>query len=372
MKGRREIDFSRVLARLALAFFLVVGVGLTTSGAFGETRKKIPSAPVRVEKIVEQSVRPFVTLIGTAEPYRKSTVASETEGMVIEFAVQLGQKVRKGDVLAQVEKQPLTLDLKEAEAALAEAQENYKNAKSDLERNEELVQKKAISNRQYDDARFKANALKQKIAALKARIEGIEYDLAKCRIKSPFAGFVVAEHTQVGQWLEKGGDVVTIVETDPMLLTVPVPDRYIRYVKPGQMVDINFEFMKGKQGRQGQVRDVVPLGNEKARTFPVQIQVGNPDFSILAGMSAAVRFPVGKPSTVLLVSKDAVVTNGDQHHIFIVNDDKAHLIPVEKGEAHGSQVAIQGDVSAGQRVVVEGNERLQPGQPVEIIPNPKK
>ncbi len=353
-------------------FSLLIAVGWLASDALGETRQKIPSAPVRVEKIVEQRVRPFVTLIGTAEPYKTSTVASETEGMVVEFAVRLGQKVRKGDVLARVEKQPLVLDLKEAKAALAEARENYKNAMSDLERNEELVEKKAISTRQYDDARFKANALKQKIAALKARIEGIEYDLEKCRIKSPFAGFVVAEHTQIGQWLEKGGDVVTIVEIDPILLTVPVPDRYVHYVKPDQTVDLSFEFMQGEQSKQGQVRDVIPLGNEKARTFPVQILVDNPDFAILAGMSAAVRFPVGKPSTVLLVSKDAVVTNSDEHHIFIVNDNKAHLIRVEKGEAYGSQVAIEGDVSAGQWVVVEGNERLRPDQPVKIIAKSEK
>jgi RND family efflux transporter MFP subunit len=367
MKGRSEIDFGGVFARSMLALFLFVGVGLATSSAFGETRKKIPSAPVRVEKIVEQSVRPYVTLIGTAEPYKKSTVASETEGMVVEFAVRLGQRVRKGDVLARVGKQPLVLDLKEAEAALAEAQENHKNALSDLERNEELVQKKAISTRQYDDARYRANALNQKIAALKARIEGIEYDLAKCCIKSPFAGFVVAEHTQVGQWLEKGGDVVTIVEIDPMLLTVPVPDRYVRYIKPGQVVDLSFEFTTGGQSKQGKVRDVVPVGNEKARTFPVQIEMDNPDFSVLAGMSASVRFPVGRPNTVLLVNKDAVVTNGNRHHIFIVNDDKAHLIPVKKGKAYGNQVAIRGEVTAGQRAVIEGNERLRPGQPVKIL-----
>jgi RND family efflux transporter MFP subunit len=372
MKGRNELDFDGVFARATLAFFLFVGVGWTTSSAFGETRKKIPSAPVRVEKIVEQSVRPFVSLIGTAEPYKKSTVASETAGMVVEFAVRLGQKVRKGDALAEVEKRPLILDRKEAEAALAEAQENHKNAMSDLQRNEELVQKKAISDRQYDDARYRANALNQKIAALKARIEGIEYDLAKCRIKAPFAGFVVAEHTQVGQWLEKGGEVVTIVHMDSILITVPVPDRYVRYIKPGQVVDLSFEFTTGGESKQGRVRDVIPLGNEKARTFPVQLEVDNPDFSILAGMSASVRFPVGNPTTVLLVNKDAVVTNGDQHHIFIVNDDKAHLIPVKKGGAHGSQVAIQGDVAAGQRVVVEGNERLRPEQPVEILANSEK
>ena len=367
MKGRSKIDFGGIPTGAALLLSLVIGVGWTASEAFAETRKKIPSAPVRVEQIVKQNVRPFVTLIGTAEPYRKSTVASETEGMVVEFAVRLGQRVRKGDVLAKVEKRPLVLDLKEAKAALAEAQENYKNAMSDLQRNEELVKKKAISTRQYDDARFRANALNQKIAALKARIEGIEYELTKCRIKAPFPGFVVAEHTEVGQWLEKGGQVVTIVHMDPILITVPVPDRYVGYVKPGQVVDLSFEFTTGGESKQGRGRDVAPLGNAKARTFPVQLEVDNPDFSILAGMSASVRFPVGKPTTVLLVNKDAVVTNSDRHHIFILNDDKAHLTPVKKGRAYGGQVAIQGNVSAGQRVVVEGNERLRDGQPIKII-----
>jgi RND family efflux transporter MFP subunit len=367
MKERNEINFGGVPTWAILLLFLFSGAGLTASDAFGETRKKIPSAPVRVEQIVEQSVRPFVTLIGTAEPYRQSTVASETEGMVTEFAVRLGQRVRKGDVLARVEKRPLVLDMKEAEAALAEAQENHKNAVSDLQRNEELVKKKAISTRQYDDARFRANALNQKIAALKARIEGIDYELTKCCIKAPFAGFVVEEHTEVGQWLKKGGEVVTIVHMDPILITVPVPDRYVRHIKPGQVIDLSFEFTTGGENKQGRVRDVVPLGNVKARTFPVQLEVDNPDFTVLAGMSAAVRFPVGEPTVMLLVHKDAVVTNGDRHHLFIVNDDKAHLIPVKKGKAYGNRVAIQGKVSAGQRAVVEGNERLRPEQPVKII-----
>ena len=96
-------------------------------------------------------------------------------------------------------------------------------------------------------------------------------------------------------------------------------------------------------------------------------EMDNPDFSVLAGMSASVRFPVGGPTTVLLVNKDAVVTSGNRHHVFIVNDDKAHLIPVKKGKAYGNQVAIQGEVTAGQRAVIEGNERLRPGQPVKIL-----
>jgi len=149
------------------------------------------ASPVKVELIQKRTVRPSVTLIGTAEPFRKSTVASEIEGLVVRFPVRKGQKVKKGDVLARIEIRPLTLELKEAEALLAEANENYQNALSELRRTEELYKKKTVSSRSYDDALYTAKGMKQRILALEAKIEAVKYDVARCCIKAPFSGFVV-------------------------------------------------------------------------------------------------------------------------------------------------------------------------------------
>ncbi len=373
MKRSYSINNSHFRQKIALASFLFILVGLLPAMVTGESKKKKAIAtPVKVDKIIKKTVRPFTTLIGTAEPYRKSRVASETPGLVIDFSVRVGQRIKEGDLLASVETRPLFLELKQAEASLAEANENYKNALSELERIEELFKTKTISSRRYDVALYAASAMKQRILALETRIEAIKYDIEKCLIKAPFSGFVVEEHTQIGQWLEKGGAVATIVDMDPILITVPVPDRYIRFVRPGQAVDLNFEFMAGNEKRKGHVRDVIPAGNEKARTFPVQIKVANSDFSILSGMSSGVRFPVGPPQSSLMVKKDAVVTRGDKHHIFVVNDEKAHLIPVKKGPAYGSYVVIEGKISEGQLVIVEGNERIRPEQEVRIIESSNK
>jgi RND family efflux transporter MFP subunit len=352
--------------KFVLVFTLLIWVGLPVTVVSGQSNKR-PAAPVKVEKIVQKTVRPFVTLIGTAEPFRISTVASEVEGLVTDFSAQLGKRIKKREILAEIERSPLFLDLKYAEASLAEASENYKNALSELQRTEELFKKKSISSRQNDIARYAANALKQKIRALEIKIEAIKYDIERCSIKAPLSGFVVKEHTQVGQWLRKGGDVVTIVDMDPILVTVPVPDRYIYFIEPGQSLDLAFEFLPGKKDREGKVRSIIRKGDEKARTFPVQITVTNKDFSILEGMSSVVQFPVGKSFQSLLVNKDAVVSSSEQHSIFIVKDGKAQMIPIIKGQAYGSHVVINGEVRAGDQVVVEGNERLQPGQEVRII-----
>ncbi|MCP4667827.1 MAG: efflux RND transporter periplasmic adaptor subunit, partial [Deltaproteobacteria bacterium] len=331
----------------------------------GQSPKR-PASPVVVEKVVRKHVRPMVTLIGTAEPHRRSVVAPQVEGLVIDFPVGKGQKIAKGDILVRIERVPLLLQLKAARANLGEAKENHKNALSELKRTTALYKRKSVSNKAYDGALYKANALKKKIMALEARIETIQYDIEKCMIRAPFAGFVVEEHTQLGQWLKEGGEVVTIVEIDPILVSIPVPDRYIHSLKVGQEVDLTFDFLPGDKTRKGAVRDIIPAGNEKARTFPVLIRVANHDLTILAGMSCKVSFPVGKPEKKLLVDKDAVVTGGRGHQVFVVRHGKAVPVQVKKGPAYGSLVVVEGDLSAGDMVVIEGNERLRPGQEVQV------
>ncbi|MCD4716620.1 MAG: biotin/lipoyl-binding protein, partial [Desulfobacterales bacterium] len=114
------------------------------SEVMGQSAKR-DASPVRVEIVAQKKVRPVISLIGTAMPNRRSIVAPEIEGLVTHFPVTKGQKIKKGDVLVRVERKPLLLELKSAEANLAEAKENYENAFSELTRSKELLKKKSIS-----------------------------------------------------------------------------------------------------------------------------------------------------------------------------------------------------------------------------------
>jgi RND family efflux transporter MFP subunit len=165
---------------------------------------------------------------------------------------------------------------------------------------------------------------------------------------------------------------VTLVEIDPILVTTPVPDRYIHFIKAGQKVELTFDFLPNNQTRQGLIRHIIPEGNENARTFPVQISVANKDFSILAGMSAKVNLPVGRAYEGVLVNKDAVVTSREGHHIFVVQNGKAMRVPIKKRQAYGSLVVVEGEFSVGDWVVVEGNERLRQGQDVRALMGPEQ
>ena len=244
-------------------------------------------------------------------------MASEVEGKVIAFSVRRGEAVKQNGLLARIDQRALTIDLDFARAQIREAEKNHENAKLELKRSEVLFNKKSISSREYDDVRFQAGALESRIRALQARIEAIKYDLERCTVKAPFAGFVVEEHTEVGQWAKKGGAIVEIVDIDPMVVTVPVPDRYVLFMKPGQKLQVLFHSLGDDGMLEGTVRALVPAGNENARTFPAEILVPNSDSLLLAGMSCEVRFPVGPAEEHILVHKDAVMAaGGDEYSLF--------------------------------------------------------
>jgi len=117
----------------------------------------------------------------------------------------------------------------------------------------------------------------------------------------------------------------------------------------------------------GRIYAVLPQGDPVSRTFSVKINLENPDFKIKSGMEAMVMFKLADQKTALLVPKDAIVTAGDKRLVFMVNDNKAIPVPVTIIGYYDGNVAVEGKLAPGSKVVIRGNERLRPGQPVSVI-----
>lgn len=360
---KKRYHVGKVSTGLVLMVLILAGA----DGISAQPEQAPESAPVRATPAIRREVKPYVRLIGTSGAFRRSVVASEVEGRVVAMEARRAQAVDRNGVLARIDRTRWALQLKQARAELREVQQTYQNAVLELKRTRTLYQEKSVSSRQYDDARFQASALENRIAALQARIESIEFDLTRCVVRAPFAGFVVEEYTEEGEWAKEGGAIAEIVDIDPLLVTVPVPDRYVLHVAPDQTFAIRFQGLNRESEQEGTVRGVVPKGNEAARTFPVEILVPNPEGDLFAGLSCEVRIPVGPAESRLLVHKDAVVAGGEGYHIFVVREGRAVFVPVEKGLAYEGFVAVRGEVRDTEPVVTEGNERLRPGQPVHIL-----
>jgi RND family efflux transporter MFP subunit len=144
-----------------------------------------------------------------------------------------------------------------------------------------------------------------------------------------------------------------------------VPERYYQLLRPGDAVLVSIEALRSQE-LEGTVYAVVPRANVATRTFPLLIRARNPEGSVGAGMLARVRMTLSTSEETLQVPKDALVRQPQGQVVYVVDGDSVRVVPVRVGRASGDRVEIDGELKAGDPVVVRGNERLYPGQKVRI------
>ena len=230
----------------------------------------------------------------------------------------------------------------------------------------------------------------EKIAQAQARVtlqqamtDRLKDQLTKHTIITRFDGYVTQELTEIGAWVSRGDAVAQVVALDTVEVEAFVLDQHVGFVTTGEDVQVRIPSLPDRLFT-GQVSAVVPQSDAQTRTFPVRVKVAN-EFEaempvIKSGMLARVTLQTGPVRKAMLVSKDALVLGGPAPPVYSVvpdakdpNQTVAQPIPVEIGVASGDRLQIlpttgvqAAFVKAGDRVVVLGNERLRPGQPVMV------
>jgi RND family efflux transporter MFP subunit len=307
-----------------------------------------------------------VTLVGTTEPIARSMVAAEVSGSVKDFPVREGDFVKKGQVLAKLRSTNLVLRLRAAEATREKVVSNLIFAEKELDRYTRLKETDSVAQSSYDKALDTFKSLQSELARTEAEIEVLKDDIRNKTIVAPFTGFVAEEHTQVGEWLNVGSPVVTLLGTRHIRIMVDVPERYAIQLSQDSPVRVVVTSLSN-DNFSGKISAVLPEGDTDARTFPVRIELANPDLKIKSGMEARATFSLGTKKMALLVPKDAIVTAGTNRIVYVVTDGAAQPAPVQITGYYDGNVAVQGPLKPGATVVIRGNERLRPGQPVQIM-----
>ncbi len=306
-----------------------------------------------------------IQLPGSVEAKTSSLVASEVEGLVVDLVAHEGQAVRKGQPLVGLRKDHLELELEAGKAELREADARLKQAKRNLDRSQELFDSKVLSSEQLDDSRYESDAWQGKVDQLSSDIARLELDISRSTVRAPFSGIVVAERTDLGQWVGKGQPVLELMSLYELEVRVEVPERHFRELTAGATTQVSFEALPGYEV-EGQVVAIIPRANPQARTFPVKVKITNKEARIGVGMLAKVSLPAGESYRATVIPKDAVLTRGDQRFVYRLNGDSTvDMVPVKTGARVGQWVEIQGTFEPGTKVITRGNERLRPGQKVQ-------
>lgn len=332
-----------------------------------ETKPQAPPALVVTDSVTIGTVRTPISLIGTAEPRRYAEVASETAGLVEKLEVRRGAVVTQGDPLVRLRPVRQQLLLDQARAERSETEARLKKAEDDARRADDLFRKNYISQEEMQARSLDRDVFKRQLGRLDAAIALIEDRLDRLVIRAPFSGQVVAERCERGQWLDEGDVAMTLADLTEIRILVPVPEQQINAVQTGEKVVASFDAIQGETF-SGRVAAIVPQADVASRSFPVEIRVANPRGRILSGMLGRVIFPLGSERQATLVPKDALVPQPDGSSTLVrVTNGQAQILRVKLLSSVGERYAVealQGELQAGDRVVIRGNERLRDGQSV--------
>lgn len=340
--------------------FLIALLSATTVAA-----QAPPPSPVRYTEVKETGVHRTIKLPGTVRSATVSIVASEVPGMVMQYPVKEGDTVRKDQPLAILRTEMLELQRDATREQLAEAEARLKLASLNLERTRGLFETKVASQQDLDNSLSEHAAAQARMGDLKARLAQMELAIRLSTIRAPFAGLVVSERTEVGQWLTVGGQVVEMLSLDDLEVAVDVPERYYASLSPKAKAQVTLSAIPGLV-IEGIVSAIIARADPEARTFPLKVKIRNTGGRVGAGMLAEVSFPAGESYRATVVPKDAIVKQGEASVVYRINgEDKVDVVPVTTGEGVGSWIVVSGDLATGQRVITRGNERVFPGMAVK-------
>lgn len=346
---------------LPLSLLLSLAALPAALGNAAETRPAAPAATVAVAEATSSRLEPQRWVPGSVVSRDDARIATVTAGRVMEVA-EVGTRVRKGERLAKLDDTSLRLRLEQARAGTGRAKAQRDLAQTQMTRLGKLAPGNAVAQTQLDEARATLESASQELARADAERRSIEHDLAETEIRAPFNGVVSERFAQRGEYLQTGAAVAHLVDTERLEARVQAPLALAPQVRAGQEIQVR---LKGAV-QPANVRAVVPVGDERSRQF--ELRVSLPEDFALVGTAIEVALPESGGDIALIVPRDALVLREAHTYVMRVKaDNTAEQVEVRAGAARDTLVEVTGQLSPGDKVVVRGAERLQPGQSVRVI-----
>lgn len=337
---------------------------------------------VRVDTVRSVPLAQTVSVIGRVVAQRQGEVAARINGPIEAYLVEIGDRVETGESLAVLDATALearrdlyAARVSETRAALAARRAELDLARQEYQRLERLKTSAAFNQARFDDAQQRVviaqaqvEQAETAIATARADLQLAEINLYNAEIRAPYAGVITARLSEAGAYVQTGDAMLRMIGDREMEVEAEVPFQYLAGLAPGVRVDITLDDGTNHEAR---MRAMLPSENPLTRTRTVRFvpNFGPTKRPLAHDQSVTLQVPVGSADAVLSVHKDGVVKQRGEDMVYVVVDGVAQPRAVELGTAVGSRFQVLGGLQEGDRVVVRGNERLKPGDPVEIVGN---
>ena len=347
---------------------IVLGHFLLFSTAAQAASPRLPLVVVSEAKTAD--VIKQVPLTGTITSPKHARLSTEVSGLVETLEVEVGDVVMAGDILLQLDDEIETHRLtaavaatRQAEAELADARRRYQDAKRLLKQN--TISRNEIQLREAE-VRIDEAALQRQTAEMKRQ----EATVQRYRLKAPFNGVISERLTEIGEWIDPGKPVLTLVAIEELRAEFRVPQEFFIAIDEKTEVTVSLDALADKTFA-GKIEAVVPVSDPSARTFLIHVVMPDVDSKMTPGMSVHGILHLSTDRRGVVVSRDALFRYPDGRvTVWTVSQQQDESVVaeqrVELGNSFNGQVSILEGIKAGDVVVVQGNESLQEGQRVRI------
>ncbi len=359
---------------MATAVMAAVVLALSMPPAVAQNAPLVRVDVVRVEPLSQTAA-----VIGRLIARQAGEVSARINGPLELFAVEVGDRVEEGQVLAALTDSYLVAqrDLAVGELAVADANLRTRKARlalaqQTLKRLERLKKSAAFNQSRYEDAKQEVAIARAEVTQAEASIisrradkRAADINLSYATITAPYSGVVTQRMTEAGAYVQTGQAILRLVADQSLEIEADVPFRFIGGLTRGTKVRVALD---DATTHEAWVRAVVPNENPLTRTRAVRFdarfdQVEKP---LANEQSVTVYVPIGAQRDVVTVHKDAVIKRPNGAIVYVAEGEVARLQPVELGDAVGNRLIVESGLEEGQKVVVRGNERLRPGQSIRV------
>ncbi|MHB8170318.1 MAG: efflux RND transporter periplasmic adaptor subunit [Thermincolia bacterium] len=367
------------MRRKLLSVLLIAGL-VTLVGCGKETEEpkaQVETTPVKVAKVSEVNLSNEITISGKIAAGMEVAVVPKVGGKVTQVAVNVGQRVKKGQVLVSLDGADMVAQIKAAQAGLQvslasqkQAAIRYQEAKDNLGRTEALFKGGAVSQVQYDAAKNafdiaasnydpnKGGTLSDaQIKQSQANIDAMEANYANMVITAPIDGVVASRNVEPGEMAAPGAPVVNLVNTSEMVVEGSLAESEVNLMKSGQEVKVLVKAV-GDEAFTGKVESISPSIDARTKAYPIKIKIKNPDEKLKSGMFAEIKLVTEARTGVVAVPKEAVIERGTRKVVFVVKGDKVSENEVTVGIANDKLVEITKGIGNGDQVVIAGQQNL--------------
>ena len=368
----------------ALALVSLCAVALVHCKGETASAPPPPSVQVEVANVIQKDVPIQMEWVGTTDGSNNALIRAQVGGYLMKRPYTEGSFVRKGDLLFELDPSKFRTALDQAMGDLAKAQAQFTKTKQDVERDTPLAKEGAISQKELDDSIQAHAATKGMVAAAKAAVEQAKLNLSWTRITAPIDGVVGVSKAQIGDLIDASTELTSMSTLDPIRVYFPVSEQ--EYFEAAEKVQQGYKDRKEGKEYSGALLDLV-LGGEKiyphkgqfylvdrqvdtkTGTIRVAALFPNPNNLLRPGQFARVRAVTKTKEGAILVPQRAVTEMQGSHQVAVVSpENKVDIRPVKVGQRSGNLWMIDQGLKPGERVVVEGLQKVKAGMTVDPKP----